>query len=99
MSASASVEKAVSSSVLWACEELQLPAALAEDTQVALRLKLAGSIKKYILNNTEDRLEEMSATNPVHSIGPKRRLLFKMSFEWCILFWKCPVQSFAACLT
>lgn len=46
MSASASVEKAVSSSILWACEELQLPAALAEDTQVALRLKLAGSIKK-----------------------------------------------------
>lgn len=41
----------------------------------------------------------MLADNPVHFIGPKQRSLFKIIFEWCILFWKCPMQSFAVCLT
>lgn len=41
----------------------------------------------------------MLVSNPVHSIGPEQSLLFKVIFECCILFWKCPMQSFAVCLT
>lgn len=69
-----------------------------EHTQAAPGLKMAGRIKN-ILNNIEDRLEKMLVSNPVHAVFPEQSLLFKVIFEWCTLFWKCPMQSFSVCLT
>lgn len=41
----------------------------------------------------------MLVSNPVHAVFPEQSLLFKVIFERCILFWKCPMQSFSVCLT